>query len=340
MFPALEKLIEGYYVESLEGLIFTVKGHVHPPHAVIAFLRYLPSPLGDRERGGVRYARVYSFEEQFEALRENYPQYVFFDEVFDEVLQGVPFRNIAKIYSPRAAAVEMAKSQDRLTRLERDALDLVELLREEARVSMSSLGVSGSILVGLATDSSDIDLVVYGKRSCMAVHEALEDLLEDGREGLQRLTTEDVARLYTAREARVPFEKYVEQERRKVYQGRFRGREFFIRFVKELEEVGERYGDRRYRSLGTAEVTATVVDASDAMYTPCSYRVAEVRFVEGRRVEELIEVSSFRGRFCDQAEEGSRIAARGKLELVVERSGDTYYRLLVGGGPSDYLISI
>jgi len=216
----------------------------------------MPSPLGDRERGGVRYARLYGFEEQFKALRENYPQYVFFDEVFDEVVQGVPLEDVARVYSPRARAVEMAKSRDGLTPLERDALDLVEVLRGEAGVPLSSLGVSGSILVGLAVGSSDIDLVVYGRRSCMAVHEALERLLEEGREGFQRLSVEDVEKLYVARGSRVPFEKYVRQERRKVYQGRFKGRGFFIRFVKELEEVGERYGDRRYRSLGTAEVLA------------------------------------------------------------------------------------
>ncbi|MCX8204437.1 MAG: hypothetical protein N3H31_02150 [Candidatus Nezhaarchaeota archaeon] len=335
---ALERPIEGYYVETAEGLIFTVKGHVHPPGAVIAFLRYLPSPSGERVRGGRRYSRLYSFDEQFSVLRQRYPQYVFFDEVFDEEVQGVPLHKISRVYSPREAVVKMAASRSELTLLEREALDFVELLSREANVPLSSLGISGSILVGLFTEASDIDVVVYGKRSCVRVHEALGRLMEEG--GLERLSVEDVKRLYAAREAKVPLEKYVEQERRKVYQGRFRGREFFVRFVKERGEVEERYGDYRYKALGTAEVVAKVVDASDAMYTPCTYRVSGVKAVGRREAEEVVEVVSFRGRFCDQAGEGSLIAARGKLEMVVSRSGEVRYRLLLGGGPDDYLISL
>ncbi|MEM4700343.1 MAG: hypothetical protein QXT74_05275 [Candidatus Nezhaarchaeales archaeon] len=332
-----EAPIEGYYVETVEGLIFTVKGHVHPPNAIVAFLRYLPSPSGGRARGGRRYARIYDFEEQYRVLREGYPQYVFFDEVLDEEVQGVPLESVAKVYSPKRRVVEMASSRDELTPIERDALDFAELLSREAGVPLESIGVSGSILVGLFTDSSDIDLVVYGRRNCERVHEALRGLREGGR--LEGLSVEDAVRLHAARGAGAPLEKYVEQERRKVYQGRFRGREFFVRFVKELSEVGERYGDRRYKSLGGAEVVARVVDASEAMFTPCTYRVREGRVLRGEEVE-VAEVVSFRGQFCDQASEGSLIAARGKLEMVVDKSGEVHYRLLLGGRPGDYLVSL
>lgn len=333
---SVEGAVEGFYVEAVGGLIFTVKGLVHPPHALIAFLRYMPSPGGERVRGGVRYARVYAFEEQFEALRRLRPSYVFFDEVFDEVVQGVPRGDVVKVYDPRAAALEMAKARDELPPLERDALDLVELLEGEAGIPSGSVGISGSILVGLATSSSDIDLIVYGERSCLAVHEALEELLEKGGE-LQRLSVEDARRLYVERGAKVPLERYVEQERRKVYQGRFRGRRFFIRFVKEAKE---RYGDLRYRSLGRAEVVARVVDAGGAMYTPCTYLVDDVEFVRGVEVEGLTEIASFRGRFCDQAGEGERVAAGGKVEAVIDAAGSIHYRLLLGGSADDYLLAL
>ena len=45
-------LIEGDYVETQEGLLFTVKGIHHPEGQIIAYLRYVPDPMGTRERSG------------------------------------------------------------------------------------------------------------------------------------------------------------------------------------------------------------------------------------------------------------------------------------------------
>jgi predicted nucleotidyltransferase len=56
-----------------------------------------------------------------------------------------------------------------------------------------------------------------------------------------------------------------------------------------------------------------------------------VRFTDGPAVDDLREITSFRGRFCEQAREGERVLARGKLEKVVVREGEVYYRLPLGG---------
>ncbi len=51
------------------------------------------------------------------------------------------------------------------------------------------------------------------------------------------------------------------------------------------------------------------------------------------------EVISFRGRFTEQASQGERILARGRLERV-RSEGSEYYRLVVGEGPRDVLRTI
>ena len=51
-----------------------------------------------------------------------------------------------------------------------------------------------------------------------------------------------------------------------------------------------------------------------------------------------MEVVSFRGRFCEQARKGEKIVAQGKIEQVTKEDGTTYYRLLIGNEPTDYLI--
>ena len=57
------KAREGDLIETREGLIFDVKGLTHPPDRVISYVRYFPHSTGDRERGGIKYEKVYSLKE-------------------------------------------------------------------------------------------------------------------------------------------------------------------------------------------------------------------------------------------------------------------------------------
>ncbi|MBS7659664.1 hypothetical protein KEJ28_03115, partial [Candidatus Bathyarchaeota archaeon] len=72
---ALVKPVEGYLIESVETIIFDVKGLVHPPDKVIAFPRFIPSPQGPRFRRKTPYRKIYSLNERFEFLAKNCPEY-------------------------------------------------------------------------------------------------------------------------------------------------------------------------------------------------------------------------------------------------------------------------
>ena len=331
-------MIEGYYVESTDGLLFAVKGLIHPPGAVVAYLRYAPDPDGERRRGDIRYRRLYQFEEQEELLQKRCPACLFFAPVFGERLQGVPSERIKLIYDPCLKLAELRRREG-LDELEEKAVEFADLLVGKAGVPEGCIGISGSILVGMHTSRSDVDAVVYGSEHCRAVHGALRELLDEPGGEVRRLNEEEMKELYAFRSQDTPmgFEDFVRLERRKVIQGKFRGCEYFIRFVRAPSEIGESYGDRRYTSLGQAEIEATVADASEAIFTPCTYRIEDVRFTDGPDVDDLREIVSFRGRFCEQAREGERVLARGKLERVITRVGEVYHRLLLGR-PGDFMV--
>ena len=331
-------MIEGYYVESTDGLFFAVKGLIHPPEAVVAYLRYAPHPAGERSREGLRYRRLYHFEEQETLLRERCPACLFDDPVFDARLQGVPQERIRLVYDPCLKLAELRRREE-LDELEEKALGFADLLVSRAKVPEISIGISGSILVGLHTPRSDLDVVVYGSENCRAVHSALRDLLDEPGDEVRRPNEKETGELYASRSQDTPmnFGDFARLESRKVIQGRFRGCEYFIRFVKAPSEVVQSYSGRRYTSLGQAEIEATVANVSEAIFTPCTYGIKDVRFTEGPEVDDLREITSFRGRFCEQAREGERVLAKGKLERVVAREGKVYHRLLLGR-PGDSMI--
>jgi predicted nucleotidyltransferase len=135
------------------------------------------------------------------------------------------------------------------------------------------------------------------------------------------------------------FENFHQVESRKAFQGMYQGTDYFIRFIKDWSELSEQYGDVYYSNAGYTKITATISNNAEALFTPCTYQLENVKILKGSKLTPLKEISSFRGRFCEQAENGEVITAQGKVELVVnKKNGDKYYRLLLGSKPEDYLV--
>ena len=328
-------------METVAGLIFTVKGVVHPPDRVVAYLRYVPDPRGERVRGRERYRRVYSVAEQEEALRALGLSYRVDDPALGVPVDAVPWEDVARLYDPRER-LQRLRAAGPDGPLAADALALAELMRHAAGVAPTALGLTGSLLFDLHASTSDIDLVVYGEGECRRVHAALACLLDDPSSALARPRDEELAAIHAVHREDTPLSAadFVRLQAGKVNEGRFAGRPYFVRFVKLPAEVPERYGDPRFAPAGRALVEARVVDDRDALFTPCRYSISEVRYHEGARADELSEVVSFRGRFADQARAGQRVRASGSVERVVWRERRETTRLVVGGRPGDFLLSL
>lgn len=188
---------------------------------------------------------------------------------------------------------------------------------------------------------SDIDPIVYGSENSKKAHAALMSLCKDRKSGFGQYSLEDLKKLFDFRskDTIMSFEDFVRTESRKVMQGMFNGTDYFLRFVKDWNEIDENYGDVRYKNCGYARIKATVEDDRESIFTPCTYRVANVRILEGNKVEEIEEISSFRGRFCEQATNEETVVAQGKIERVVDTKRNLcHYRLLLGNRPTDFMI--
>lgn len=329
---------EGEFLKSCEDIIFEVKGLVHPPGYAVAYVRYVPKVGGRRFTTGLSrrgYVKVYDLDSRYRYLERYYPEYVRFDPVLNCKIQVLPTRRISIRFNPEEKLRELRRRKD-LDELQKRAVELAELIvKYSSGLKIDSIGVTGSILVDLHGRHSDVDLVVYGERESFKAREAMESIFEEGL--ARRYEGESLRKLYNFRmiDTPIPFKLFSKIERRKNFQGLFKDRDFFIRYVKKPEEYGERYGDRVYRKIGVTRVKAEVLDDKDSIFTPCIYKV---KVLEGEKEADLItEITSFRGRFCEQASQGDVVVVRGTLEEVYDlRTGEVYRRIVVGSR-GDYM---
>jgi len=333
------KAREGDLLETTDNVLFDVKGLVHPQNRVVAFIRYVPDPNGDRERDAMRYRKVYALSKRYALLRQDFPQYLVYDPVFNEHLCEVPVKAVKHHYQPTHGLRDL-RYDDELDEVEKTALRFVELLKENAEVPWNKLGISGSILVKLHTPTSDVDPIVYGSENCYKFYSALRRMLEDGKSPVKPYSLKELKKLFDFRskDTVTSFEDFVRTDSRKVSQGKFMRRDYFIRFVKDWNEVKGQYGTILYKPEGYAKIKAKVADDSEAIFTPCCYKIDNVEILEGLRVEPIEEIVSFRGRFCEQAKSGEVVVAQGKVERLQGEGCREHFRLLLGNKVSDHMI--
>ncbi|MEM2239760.1 MAG: nucleotidyltransferase domain-containing protein [Candidatus Bathyarchaeia archaeon] len=334
------KLREGDFLETLEGFIFDVKGFSHPPDRIIAYLRYVPDDFGSRVRFGVKYRKIYRLKDREDFLRKNAPVYIFRSPVFNMEMQGVPLERVKRVYNPQLKVKQLMELGVK-DNVEREALEFVKLLSVKSGVPIESMGLSGSILVDLHNEKSDIDLIVYGEENSLKLYKAIGELMSEHDE-VKPYNFDELAELYEFRsqDTIIPFKAFLKAEGGKKTQGKFMGRSFFIRFLHDWSEISEKYGDKIYEPIGFCTIKAEVSDDSESIFTPCRYIVSNVQFLSGVRINpaQVREVYSFRGRFCEQAKTGDTIRASGKLEKVTDLNGESWFRLVVGGDRGDYII--
>ena len=327
---------EGDFIETESGLIFDVKGFMHPPGHIIAFLRYYPDTSGSRTRHGLRYRKVYSLKARYDLLREKYPDLLRYDSVFDRTFSEIPIFKI-KLYHRPAVYLSHLLERNDLDPVEQDAVSFANLLITEAKVPPNDLGITGSVLVQLHESDSDIDLICYGSAASRRVYSALHTLIKARRGSLAPYDEPGLRKLFSFRrkDTKMSYADFARVEERKILQGTYRGRDYYLRLLKDWSEITEVYGDLIYRPSGRATITAVISDDSENIFTPCRYLTENVKTVSGD-IFSIKQIISYRGRFCEQARKGESIMAAGEIELVEGRLG-SYYQLVLGNRKQDFL---
>jgi predicted nucleotidyltransferase len=288
------------FIETTDGLIFACVSYHHPRERCLAFLRYYPDARGERERDEVRYKKIASTLQSYEFLEKNYPDYVFSHE--GSRLQGVPVEKIKKILRPEDRLKKICMNPE--TPLLKKIAKLSETFRD---IPQSRKGITGSVLVGLDREDSDIDFVIFGVQN----HKRAREIFENSASGrFCELKEEEWRRSYEKRFSghdTLSFDEYLWHERRKWHKGTFEGVIFDILLVRDKSEIGP--APEPCERKEKIKVECTVTDATFAFDSPSIYKVEYGD-------ERITEVLSYTHTYAGQAFEGEEIEVCGFLEEI------------------------
>ncbi len=273
------------FIETWEDWIFSVVDY-HNEDGVHCLLRYVASPDGERVRNGVRYKKM-GFDEAYEFIRQRRPDYL-------KGVMVVPNDDVYRHYEPNKGLQDVLRTDSRVKKMVK-ALD---------GIPMSDMGITGSKLVGLGAETSDVDFIVYGESWFRA-----RDLLQKAIAGgvIDGIDEAGWKKIYAKRKPELNFDEFYVHERRKGNRCLLDGVLTDLLFVRSWDQIGPKVPVGK--DLGMKTITAKVTDARFAFDSPAIY---EVEHPEVRRV------LSFTHTYAGQALAGETIEACGRLEETPE----------------------
>ena len=327
------------FIQSLEGFFFCVVGYSHPDDKILSYIRYMPNISGEWGNISAKYSRTmpsYTIPyliKNIDILRKDYPDYIFYSDIFNTWMSAVPHKRIMKYFCPEQRLEQIFKLE-KPDLLQNKAIKLVTLISEKSGTPVSSIGVTGSILIDIhRLECSDIDLTVYGRKNSLKIKETLLSLYEEKEKDISKLHGDSLNRWCKEKVEDYPltFDEAKKLYDRKWNYGLFERTNFSVHPVKLDSEITEQYGDKIFTPVCVIKIKATISEISDSLFLPHTYSVQKVIVEEGPELHDIREVTVYEGVYSGIFEIGEEIIVRGKLEKVVDkRSQEVYYRVLVG----------
>lgn len=311
-------------VEDSLGRLYVVIGNLHPPDRLIAYLKYVPTTAKTLwTRGSTCYDRVLktygvrSLHKYLRGLQEfNY------DPVFNTYVPTVKRSSIIRYYYPEVRLRELISCVN--DELELAVVEFTDMLRSYAGISVTCLGVTGSLLTKTHNvNVSDADVVIYGCKPALDFIEHLNDFLKVKLDRVDLIKQAEVYGLDPKVLSMVapPYKKLL-----------IRNKEINVLFVDDAPPP--RYGSKMYLNLGVVEAIVQIYgnDCRALMYPSIAPVEKVINIVSGSYGEDIIEnikyVVSYEGLYSYTLFLGGTLVVRGILQLVLP---DECYRILVGG---------
>ena len=270
------------FIEDPDGWIYAVSAYDNA-EKVGCVLRYVPDQNGERVHSSGRHYAKYDFEEAYALIARHKPQYA-------GLLHRIPHGDVKRVLKPELEISCIVSKHPRVQKL-------VEIFG----LPEGTIGCTGSLLCGLENESSDIDMVVYGKHWFVA-----QDLV---RQGIQKGIIDGLSpamwrKVYEKRRPDISYDQFVRHEYRKWNRGQIDGTYFDILYTRSYDNLGCAPAGKG-AVIGKMTIEAEVTDASLAFDNPAVYEVNH---------ESVSRVLSFTHTYSGQALAGEIIEACGICE--------------------------
>lgn len=287
------------FIETVEGLIFAVVEQGLEEGKVLCFLRYIKQ--GDSSGKVVT-------DEANQYLKKHATQYLFFSKKKSAALHAVLVADIVVHHSPqqRLQAIIANKTPDLI---EQDCIALCQLFVQNG-IGLKHLGITGSLLIGAQKESSDIDIIVYGREHFHRVRQLVKKLIAKAK--LTVLKEKDWLDSYQRRSCDLNYQDYVWHEQRKYNKAMINNSKFDLNLIVSIpEEMAT------YKKQGKILLQIEVIGAELAFDYPAKFQIKH---------KTINEVVCYTATYTGQAEEGEWIEVSGALELA----SNGKQRILVG----------
>jgi len=290
-----------------KGCFFSVVGYRNEDR-IKCFLRYIPSDKGDRVKSGLKYLKLdhnsaVKVAEKFD-LFYNSERGIFF----------VPYDFVEEIYKPEERVGELNDEE------------VEKILKFFENIPKSKMGVTGSRLIGLKGEESDVDFVMYGRYWFLGQRQ-IRNGIESGK--LSEPDEDIWDFIFNKRKVNIPYDIFVAHERRKFHRAVIGGTYFDLLYVRDYDELDRQIPEDIGVKIGKTTITAKVVDDRYSFDYPACYYIDH---------PDIRAILSFTHTYVGQGRKGELIEAKGFVEEI---EGDRY--LIVGTSREvrdEYIVSL
>lgn len=294
------KFLAKDFIETKEGLVFAVVENGTEQGRVLCFLRYHKTSFGWQKLSTTQ-ANV--------LLKTRVPGYLYYSANKDVHLHAIPEAKIINHYLPETVLQSLlySDSQDLVI----NDLQQLLLLLQKSGIDLSTVGITGSLLINAQRQTSDIDLIFYDRSEFFLARECIRKLIN--REELAALSETDWQESYERRSCDLSFSEYLWHEQRKFNKALINDRKFDLSFVdpQVIEECIQ------YKKKGSVKIQASVVNDNKGFDYPSIF------LIDDPQVQAVV---SYTATYTGQAITGERVEISGLLE----QASTGQFRIVVG----------